>query len=82
MADVTELDHPYSAHDALNDHLYDVARKVDRLLNKEPMENHAAIVGLIQVTVQRRMHETQQDQQKAQLAAQEKMAAAQRFGVH
>lgn len=78
----TELDHPYSAHDALNDHLYDVARKVDELLNKEPVENHAAIVGLVQVTVQRRMHEHQQDQQRAQMEAQQKVAAANRFGVH
>lgn len=73
--------HPFEAHDAINDHLYDVARKVDRLLNREPVENHAAIVGIIQVTVQRRMHEHQADQQRAQMEAQHKVAAANRFGV-
>lgn len=72
---------PYEHHDSINDHLYDVARKVDRLLNQEPVENHAAIVGIIQVTVQRRMHEHQEDQKKAQFEAQQKMQAAQRFGV-
>lgn len=77
----TELDHPYSAHDALNDHIYETARKVDRLLNKEPVENHMAIVGLIQVTVQRRTHEVQMEQQRVQADAHAKMAVASKFAV-
>jgi hypothetical protein len=80
MADVT-LDHPYTTHDALNEHIYDVARKVDRLLNREPIENHAAVLGLIQVSSQRRMHEHESDKKKAQMDAQEKVSLANKFSL-
>lgn len=79
--EVPEEIHPYAQDDALNDKLYNVARKVDKILHREPVENHAAILGMIQVSTQRRMHEHQQAQQKAQQSA---MAEAQRkaqFGI-
>ena len=38
-----------STGDALNEHLYKVARKVDRVLNAESIENHAALIGMLQV---------------------------------
>lgn len=66
--------HPYEADDALNDRLYNIARKVDKILHREPVENHAAVLGMIQVSMQRRAHEHQANQQKhsqdQQMAAQ------------
>jgi len=56
--------HPYERDDALNDRLYNVSRKVDRILNRESVENHAAILGFIQVSGQRRAHEYELDKQK------------------
>ena len=70
-----------SSHQELNERIYDRAAKVDRLLNNETVEDHAAILGLIQVTAQRRMHEHQADQQRNQLKAQQEASAKQRFGV-
>lgn len=81
MDNETQEQHPYEQDDALNDRLYNVARKVDKILHREPVENHAAILGMIQVSTQRRMHEHQQAQQKAQQAAQAQAIAQQRFGV-
>jgi hypothetical protein len=72
-----EAPHPYEQDDALNDRLYNVSRKVDKILHREPVENHAAILGMIQVSTQRRMHEHQADMQKKAAAAQ----AQARFGV-
>ena len=77
----TEAVSPFADHDAINEHLYETARKVDRLLHKEPIANHAAILGLVQVTTQRRMHETEQDQKKAAEAIAKANAAERRFGV-
>lgn len=72
-----EEQHPYEKDDALNDRLYNVSRKVDKILHREPVENHAAILGMIQVSTQRRMHEHQAEQQKKAALAQ----SQQRFGV-
>ena len=80
--DNTEQTHPFASHDDLNEHIYETARKVDRLLNKEPIANHAAILGLIQVTTQRRMHEHENDQKAAAEAIQKANEAERRFGVH
>lgn len=63
--------HPHEIDDALNDKLYNVARKVDKILNREPVANHAAILGMIQVTTQRRMHDHEQ-RQKAEMQAQQR----------
>lgn len=84
MADetcITEAQHPYEQDDALNDRLYNVSRKVDKILHREPVENHAAILGMIQVSTQRRMHEHQAKQQHAQAAAQAEARRQQQFGV-
>lgn len=77
----TELDRPYMKHDDLNHHIYEAARKVDWILNREPIANHAAILGLIQVTTQRRMHEHENEQKAAAEAIQKANAAQARFGV-
>lgn len=79
--DNTEVESPFKNHDDINEHLYETARKVDRLLNKEPIANHAAILGLIQVTTQRRMHEHENEQKAATEAIQKANAAQARFGV-
>ena len=81
MADeVTEI-HPHEAHDKLNDHIYNISRKCDKILNREPVEDHAAILGLLQVTTQRRMHEHQAEQQRRQAAEQAAQQTKARFGV-
>lgn len=82
MADELQEQHPFERDDALNDRLYNISRKVDKILHREPVENHAAILGMIQVSMQRRAHEHQAQQQKAQ---QDQQRAAQRqaqFGVN
>lgn len=68
MAETNETPHDES-EDALNQKIYDVARQIDKILHRQPIENHAAILGMVQVTSQRRMHEHQTKQQKAQQAA-------------
>lgn len=73
--------HPYEQDDALNDRLYNVSRKVDKILHREPVENHAAILGMIQVSTQRRMHEHQQAQQKAQQSALSEAQRRAQFGI-
>lgn len=82
MDNETQEQHPYEQDDALNDRLYNVARKVDKILHREPVENHAAILGMVQVSTQRRMHEHQAQQQKAQQSAQAEAQRRQQFGVH
>jgi hypothetical protein len=66
--------HPYPDEEAVNTKIYDRARQIDKLLHRDPVENHAAVLGLIQVTAQRRMHEHQTNQgkklQEAQAQAQ------------
>lgn len=73
--------HPYEQDDALNDRLYNVSRKVDKILHREPVENHAAILGMIQVSTQRRMHEHQANQQKQQQALATEAQRRAQFGV-
>jgi len=68
LGEEKQTPHPYEHDDALNDRLYNVSRKVDKILHREPVENHAAILGMIQVSTQRRMHEHQAKQQQAQAA--------------
>lgn len=81
MADETQEQHPYEHDDALNDRLYNISRKVDKILHREPVENHAAILGMIQVSTQRRMHEHQARQQQAQAAAAAEAQRNRQFGV-
>lgn len=56
--------HPYEQDDILNQNIYDVSRKLDKILHRQSVEDHAALLGMIQVTAQRRMHEHQQRTQK------------------
>lgn len=70
--------HPYEADDALNDHLYNIARKIDKIMNREPVANHATLLGMIQVTTQRRLHEVEQQQKAANDAAMREQQALQR----
>lgn len=88
MTDETQEQHPYEADDALNDRLYNVARKVDKILNRESMENHAAIIGMIQCSVARRSHEHEQKklalqhaQQREQQEAFREAQRRQQFGL-
>lgn len=81
MDNETQEQHPYEQDDALNDRLYNVARKVDKILHREPVENHAAILGMVQVSTQRRMHEHQAQQQKAQQNALAEAQRRQQFGL-
>ncbi len=76
-----EENEPYPKDQALADKLYNVSRKIDKILCREPVENHAAILGLIQVTTQRRMHEHQAEQQRMQAAQQAEARRNQAFGV-
>lgn len=64
MSEAAQEAHPYAEEDAVNTKVYDVARQIDKILHRQPVENHAAILGLVQVTSQRRMHEVQTRQQK------------------
>lgn len=76
-----EPPHPYEHDDALNDRLYNISRKVDKILHREPVENHAAILGMIQVSTGRRMHEHQAKREQAQAAAAEAAQRQRHFGV-
>lgn len=81
MSEAQQEAHPYPDEDAVNTKVYDVARQIDKILHRQPVENHAAILGLVQVTSQRRMHEVQQQAQKKAQAAQDEHARKQKFGV-
>lgn len=71
MAEVTEQKSPHAEDDLVNANIYEVAQQIDRILHKVPMEDHAAILGMLQVTTQRRAHEYQQRQQKQMQEAQQ-----------
>lgn len=75
---------PYLEDDVLSSSIYETAREVDRILNKCSVQDHSAILGMIQVTGQRRAYEYQARQQKqmqdAQAEAQSRQAQA-RFAV-
>lgn len=73
--DVAKPRRPHADDDLVNAKLYSVAQEIDRILLRHPMEDHAAVMGLIQVTIQRRSHDHQQRQQKKQ---EEAMAEIQR----
>lgn len=81
MTAITEMAHPHQDDDNVNHNLYEVARKVDKILHREPIENHAAILGIVQVTSQRRMHENQIRQQQKNDAAHAEAQRQQQFGL-
>lgn len=63
---------PYPEDDVLTSSIYEVAQQVDRILNRCSVQDHMAIMGMIQVTGARRGHEYQErNQRKMQEAQQE-----------
>lgn len=81
MVDVTELKRPFAEDDIVNANIYEVATQIDRILHKVPIEDHAAILGMIQVTTQRRAHEHEQRRQKQMQAAQQEAARRSQFAL-
>jgi uncharacterized secreted protein with C-terminal beta-propeller domain len=59
-----EQDHPHRDDQIVSTRVYNVAQKIDKILNREDISDHAAILGIIQVTSQRRMHEHEVRKQK------------------
>lgn len=83
-----ELDHPHRDDEIVTSRLYNVARKVDKILNRESMADHAAVMGMIQVSAQRRSHEheqrkiaLQQAQQREAMERQVEMQRKAQFGI-
>lgn len=75
---------PYPEDDVLTSSIYEVAKEVDRILNRCSVQDHAAILGMIQVTGGRRAHEYQERNQRKMQEAQDelqKRAAQRQFAV-
>lgn len=83
--DTTEISkRPFPEDDVLTANIYEVAKEVDRILNRQSVQDHAAILGMIQVTGGRRAHEYQERNQKKMQEAQAEMQRRQeqsRFAV-
>lgn len=76
-----EQKHPFAEDAVVNAQIYSTAQEIDRILHRQPCENHAAILGIVQVTTQRRLHDHQQRQQKKQEEAHAEIQRRQQFGV-
>lgn len=80
MSEAQEAPHPFEDDDTVNHNIYTTARKIDKILHRETVADHAAILGVVQVTTQRRMHEVQERQQKVQATAQAEAQRLHKFG--
>lgn len=72
---------PYPDDDVANASIYSVAQEIDRILHRQSVSDHAAILGLIQVTVQKRMHAHQERQAKLTQEAQQELQRRNQFGI-
>lgn len=83
--DTTEVSkRPYPEDDLVNASVHEVAREIDRILNRQSVQDHAAVLGIIQCTGARRAQEHQDRNAKKMQEAQQELQrrqAQQQFAV-
>lgn len=75
---------PYPEDDLVNASVHEVAREIDRILNRQSVQDHAAVLGIIQCTGARRAQEHQDRNAKQMQEAQKELQrrqAQQQFAV-